>query len=411
MTARERILTSIAHKEPDAIPIDLGSTPSSGISAIAYNRVKEHLGINGEPTKVYDVVQQLAEPSEAIIDRFDVAALDIGRTFTTDPDDWYDITLADGSTAQYPAWFTPKLSEDGAWHAANKNGLEIARMPEGATFFDQTHFPYIDGYPDNYAKLGDAMDTVLWSAFVHSPWDKAVEKDFWQKLRTRALELREQTDKALVIVAGCNLFEWGTFLRRMDNFLMDIYLEPDQVERLLDALLEVHLETLGHVCKAVGDVADIIRFGDDLGMDSGPFMAPELYRKLFYPRHKQLCEYVHSNSQMHTYLHSCGSISTVLPHLIDAGFEVINPVQTNVQHMDPAFLKKEFGKDVTFWGGGADTRYVLNRKSPEEVSEHVKQQVDILGKDGGFVFAAIHNIMPDVPPENVVAMFDTVKGI
>ena len=411
MTARERILTSIAHKEPDAIPIDLGSTPSSGISAIAYNRVKEHLGINGEPTKVYDVVQQLAEPSEAIIDRFDVAALDIGRTFTTDPDDWYDITLADGSTAQYPAWFTPKLSEDGAWHAANKNGLEIARMPEGATFFDQTHFPYIDGYPDNYAKLGDAMDTVLWSAFVHSPWDKAGEKDFWQNLRTRALELREQTDKALVIVAGCNLFEWGTFLRRMDNFLMDIYLEPDQVERLLDALLEVHLETLGHVCKAVGDVADIIRFGDDLGMDSGPFMAPELYRKLFYPRHKQLCEYVHSNSQMHTYLHSCGSISTVLPHLIDAGFEVINPVQTNVQHMDPAFLKKEFGKDVTFWGGGADTRYVLNRKSPEEVSEHVKQQVDILGKDGGFVFAAIHNIMPDVPPENVVAMFDTVKGI
>ena len=411
MTARERILTSIAHKEPDAIPIDLGSTPSSGISAIAYNRVKEHLGINGEPTKVYDVVQQLAEPSEAIIDRFDVAALDIGRTFTTDPDDWYDITLADGSTAQYPAWFTPKLSEDGAWHAANKNGLEIARMPEGATFFDQTHFPYIDGYPDNYAKLGDAMDTVLWSAFVHSPWDKAGEKDFWQNLRKRALELREQTDKALVIVAGCNLFEWGTFLRRMDNFLMDIYLEPDQVERLLDALLEVHLETLGHVCKAVGDVADIIRFGDDLGMDSGPFMAPELYRKLFYPRHKQLCEYVHSNSQMHTYLHSCGSISTVLPHLIDAGFEVINPVQTNVQHMDPAFLKKEFGKDVTFWGGGADTRYVLNRKSPEEVSEHVKQQVDILGKDGGFVFAAIHNIMPDVPPENVVAMFDTVKGI
>ena len=411
MTARERILTSIAHKEPDAIPIDLGSTPSSGISAIAYNRVKEHLGINGEPTKVYDVVQQLAEPSEAIIDRFDVAALDIGRTFTTDPDDWYDITLADGSTAQYPAWFTPKLSDDGAWHAANKNGLEIARMPEGATFFDQTHFPYIDGYPDNYAKLGDAMDTVLWSAFVHSPWDKAGEKDFWQNLRTRALELRKQTDKALVIVAGCNLFEWGTFLRRMDNFLMDIYLEPDQVERLLDALLEVHLETLGHVCEAVGDVADIIRFGDDLGMDSGPFMAPEIYRKLFYPRHKQLCEYVHSNSQMHTYLHSCGSISTVLPHLIDAGFEVINPVQTNVQHMDPAFLKKEFGKDVTFWGGGADTRYVLNRKSPEEVSEHVKQQVDILGKDGGFVFAAIHNIMPDVPPENVVAMFDTVKGI
>ncbi|MDD3942834.1 MAG: uroporphyrinogen decarboxylase family protein [Sphaerochaetaceae bacterium] len=408
MTKRERVLTSIAHKEPDAIPIDLGSTPSSGISAIAYNELKRHLGIAEPETKVYDVVQQLAEPSDLLIDRFGVCALDIGRTFNTDPSRWYDITLADGSPAQYPTWFRPDRDADNSWRAKNKKGMEIARMPEGATFFDQTRFPYIDGYPDTFDNLPEVMDQVLWSAFVHSPWDQAGRPDFWQELRNNAIRLREQTDKALVIVAGCNLFEWGTFLRRMDNFLMDIYLEPDAVGRLLDALLEIHLETLRHVCEAVGDVADILRFGDDLGMDSGPFMAPDIYRKLFYPRHKKLCDYVHAHSSMHTFLHSCGSIADVLPHLIDAGFEIINPVQTNVRHMEPEYLKREFGKDVVFWGGGADTRHILNNGDAVQVTEHVKRNIDILGKDGGFVFAAIHNIMPDVPPENVVAMFDTV---
>ena len=408
MTARERILASINHKEPDKLPVDLGSTPSSGISAIAYNRLKTHLGISDEKTKIYDVVQQLAEPSDTIIDRFDISTLDIGRAFNTDDSDWYDMKLADGSPAQYPKWFRPVPSSDGAWDAYNKNGLKIARMPEGATFFDQTYFPYLDDYPSDYSQLPQAMDTVLWSAFVHSPWDRADNDDFWTQLREKALHLRQTTDKALMVMAGSNLFEWGTFLRRMDNFLMDIYLEPEQVARLLDALLEIHLDTLAKVCEAVGDVADIIRFGDDLGMDSGPFMAPDIYRKLFYPRHKKLCEYVHDHSNMHTFLHSCGSISTMLPHLIDAGFEIINPVQTNVQHMDPKFLKKEFGKDITFWGGGADTRHILNNGTVSEVQSHVRQNIDILGKDGGFVFAAIHNIMPDVPPENVVAMFDTV---
>lgn len=410
MTARERVLASINHKEPDKIPVDLGSTPSSGISAIAYNKLLAHLEIRDEKTKVYDVVQQLAEPSETIIDRFDISALDIGRTFNTNADNWYDISLADGSSAQYPVWFKPVLSDAGAWDAYNKNGLKIARMPEGATFFDQTYFPYLDGYPSDYSQLPQAMETVLWSAFVHSPWDQGDRDDFWTQLRQRALHVRQNTDKALVIVAGCNLFEWGTFLRRMDNFLMDIYLEPKQVARLLDALLEIHLETLAKVCEAVGDVADILRFGDDLGMDSGPFMAPEIYRELFFPRHKKLCDYVHTHSNMHTFLHSCGSISAVLPHLVDAGFEIINPVQTNVQHMDPKFLKKEFGKDVTFWGGGADTRHVLNNGTVAEVQAHVQENIEILSKDGGFVFAAIHNIMPDVPPENIVAMFDTVMN-
>ncbi len=189
---------------------------------------------------------------------------------------------------------------------------------------------------------------------------------------------------------------------------MDLVLEPVQVERLLDALMELHLATLDMVCQAVGDVADILRFGDDLGMDSGPFMSPKTYRSLFKPRHTILCDYVHTHSQMHTFLHSCGSIYRLLPDLIEAGYDIINPVQTGTRDMEPERLKKEFGQDITFWGGGADTRHVLNRAQPQQVKDHVKRRIDIFGPGGGFVFNTVHNILPDVPPENIVAMFEAL---
>jgi uroporphyrinogen decarboxylase len=243
---------------------------------------------------------------------------------------------------------------------------------------------------------------------VHSPWDHASEPDFWQQMREKAIYLRDNTDKALMVVAGCNLFEWGTFLRRLDNFLMDLLLQPDEVERLLDALMVIHLDTLEHVCNAVGDVVDIIRFGDDLGMDTGPFMKPSIYQKLFKPRHKILCDYVKEHSSMHTYLHSCGSVYRLIPDLIDAGFDVLNPVQTSSRDMDPARLKKEFGDDITFWGGGADTRKVINHGTPDEVKDHVRYNIETFSPGGGFVFNTVHNIMPDVPPENIIAMFEAV---
>ena len=133
-------------------------------------------------------------------------------------------------------------------------------MPIGATFFDQTYFPYVDGYPDTYKNLDAGMHQIMWARDAHSPWDHAGEDDFWQKLRENTLKLRQNTDKALLIVCGCNLFEWGTFLRRMDNFLMDLLCDPENVEKLLDQLLVRHLATLEKVCKAVGDIVDIIRF-------------------------------------------------------------------------------------------------------------------------------------------------------
>ncbi len=408
MTSRDRILAAIGHREPDRVPLDLGATPSSGISAIAYGNLKRHLGLGGPPPRVYDVVQQLAEPEEVILDRFGVDVLDVGRSFNTNPADWYPVTLADGQPGLYPTWFRPESQPDGSVIARIADGTEVARMPSEGTFFDQTLFPYLDGYPAEYSGLDQAMGKVLWAALAHSPWDRASQPGFWQSLREQALAMRAGSDRALMIVVGCNLFEWGTFLRRIDEFCMDLRTNTAQVEALLEALMERHLATLGRVCQAVGDVVDVVRFGDDLGTNQGPFMSPATYRSLFKPRHARLCEFVRRNSRMKTFLHSCGSIRSLLPDLIEVGFDVINPVQTSCRGMEAEGLKRDFGRDICFWGGGCDTQSVLNRGTPAEVKDHVRGRLDILMPGGGFVFNTVHNILPEVPPANVVAMMEAV---
>lgn len=408
MTSRERILAAIEHRQPDRVPVDLGATPSSGISAMAYGRLKRHLGITQGCTRIYDVVQQLAQPEDFLLDRFGVDVIDIGRAFNTEDAAWYDVQTADGQPAQYPAWFHPERLADGSFIARHADGTDIAHMPSEGTFFDQSCFPYLDGYPADFRDLDSAMGRILWAALVHSPWDHARDPGFWDALRAKALELRCTSDRALMIVIGCNLFEWGTFLRRMDNFLMDLGAEPEKVEALLDALMERHLAGLAKACAAVGDVADIIRFGDDLGTNGGPFMSRAMYRRYFKPRHAILCDYVHKHSKMKTFLHSCGSIHALLPDLIEAGYDVINPVQTTCRDMEPDRLKREFGKDICFWGGGCDTKSVLPKASPAEVKEHVKRRCELFMPGGGFVFNTVHNILPEVPPENIVAMYEGI---
>jgi len=409
MTPRERILAAIEHRQPDKVPTDLGATPSSGISAIAYGNLKKHLGLTQGDTRVYDVVQQLAQPEDFMLDRFRIDAIDIGRAFNPEASAWQPTVLADGQPALYPAWFHPERQADGSFIARMRDGLDIAHMPAGGTFYDQTYFPYLDGYPKDFSKLSDDMGKILWAALVHSPWDHAGDPGFWDTLRARALELRRTSDRALMLVIGCNLFEWGTFLRRMDNFLMDLVAEPEAVEALLDALMERHLAGLEKACRAVGDVVDIVRFGDDLGTNGGPFMSPNTYRELFKPRHTLLCEYVHKHTKMKTFLHSCGSIRALLPDLIEAGFDVINPVQTTCKGMEAEGLKADFGRDICFWGGGCDTKSVLPTGSPQAVKDHVKRRLEIFMPGGGFVFNTVHNILPDVPPQNIVAMFEAVE--
>lgn len=408
MTSRERVMASINHQEPEKLAMDLGSNVSAGISGMAYNSLKDYLGIKDGHTRIYDVVQQVAQPEEEVLDIVGADVLDVGRVFNEKDSDWYDVRLGNGSMGQWPVWFKPQQLEDGSYNVYSEDGTLIARMPTNGMCFDQMYFPYKEDYPDDFSNLDAEMGKVLWSALVHSPWDHAEEEGFYQELRRRCIELRSNTDRALMITCGCNLFEWGTFLRRMENFLMDTAAEPEMVIRLNEELMVRHLAMLEKVCESVGDVVDIVRFGDDLGMDTGMFMSLDKYRELFKPFHTRLNDYVHTHSSMKTFLHSCGSIYPVMGDLIDAGYDIINPVQTTARDMDPARLKQEFGKDITFWGGGCNTRSVLNHGTPQEVYEYSRRMIDILYKDGGFIFNTEHNILPDVSGENIMAMYKAV---
>ncbi len=411
MTKRERVLRAIQHKEPDRVPVDLGAMRSTGITAVAYSRLKEHLGIRHGHTYVYDVVQQLAQPEQAILDYVESDVVDLGRAFLTEPDDWKEFTLPDGSPAKIPAYadFVP---HEGGWLAKNKDGEIIGVMPKGAYYLSQTNFPLKDWDGSDLSvldRLPDLMDNVTWSALPTAPYHKPLSPKHLADIRGRAKHLYESTDYAVMVAFGGNLLEWGQYLCRFDQFLMDIIENPKKVVALLDKLVEMHLGNLEKLLPAVDGYVQIIQMGDDLGTQLALEISPKIYREVFKPRQRLIFDAVKKHSALHLFLHSCGSIVDILPDLIEIGVEIINPVQTSARGMDPQKLKEEFGKYLTFWGGGCDTQRVLPLASPVETEEHVKERIGIFAPGGGFVFTQVHNIMPHLPLQNVVAMYDAVK--
>ena len=406
MDSRKRILSCIDHKEPDRVPIDLGSTNCTGISAIAYHNLKQHLGIKSGHVRVYDVIQQLAQPEYEILDLFNVDALDIGRTFESHDNDWYDIHV-NNIDMQWPKWFQPRHNSDDSYDVLNSDGIVISRMTKDALVFDQTYFPSLVDYPEDYK---DFYKILRKNFFVSiAPLNNIDQKGFWKILRKNTIELREQSKKAIVINYGSAFFEVGNSFRRMDKFLIDIARNPTKVERFCDYLMDFHFKSLKAICEHIGDVVDIIRIGDDLGENNGPFFNPKTFQQIFKPRMTEIFDFIKKHSSMKILFHSCGSIATLLPDLIETGIDILNPVQINARDMDPKFLKENFGDDIAFWGGGADTRNVINRQSPQEVKNHVLELLETFAPGGGYVWNTVHNILPDVPPENILAMFKAIK--
>ncbi len=406
MTSRERVKMAINHKEADRVPIDLGAMRSTGIATIAYNKLRKKLGLTKGPVRMYDFLQQLAYPEKKIMDMFYIDAIDAGQAFLKSDDNWREWTLNDNSKCLIPNYLNIQIDKDLTVLLKDKNNLVLGKKPKTSLYVDQAYWVYGDlpAIPDNF----DEKDIVknMW-AIPFPPWHLDIFDDEQYKLFINNIkELYQTTDYSIMLAVGCNLFETGTFLRGIENFLCDIYLDKKGVKRLLDFLVQRYLRLLDRVLKGVGEYVDILQVGDDLGSQNGPFMSPDLFREIFKPGYKKMWDFVHNNSNCKIFLHSCGSIYELIPDLIDAGVDILNPVQTTTANMEPERLKEEFGKDITFWGGGCDTQYVLSTASPDKVKEDVKRRIDVFAKNGGFVFNQIHNILADVPPENVVAMLE-----
>lgn len=402
MTSRERILAALNHREPDHVPIDFSGHRSSGIAAMAYPKLRKFLGLPSKPVRVYDIVQQLAVVDEDVLDRFSVDTIELGRGFALNDDSWSPWTLPDGTPCFVPSW-TPLEKDDGRWVIRSKTGKVLAHMPEGVLYFEQTYYPFLEG--DDLQAVSAALEESMWTSVASPPGP--IDS---RALSEGAKRLRERTDRAIIGLFGGNLFEIGQFLYRNDKFMMLLAAEPKRAHDFLDKLVEIHLANLEKFLSAVGEYIDIILFGDDLGMQTGPIISPRMYREFFKPRHRLLWTRAKQLADVKVMLHCCGGVRELMPDLIEDGVDAINPVQISCSGMDAGRLKADFGKDITFWGGGCDTRDILPTGTPQQIADNVREQVRILNPGGGFVFQQVHNILANIPPANIVAMFDAVNG-
>jgi len=389
MTSRERVLKTLRHEEPDKVPIDLGAMRSTGIMAIAYNKLKSYLKMKGGITRVYDIGQQLAEPELEILRRFQVDVVDLTNTFGEPSDAWQEWPLPDQSSGYVPKIFYP-VRRGNEWVIMDGDKVS-SRMPEGCLYFESCNPPL------EHAETKQDLDSARWYYLTD---------DDLKLLEQRAKTLFHETDFAVMGGFGGNILELGQGYRGWANFMMDLAINPGFAEDLMDKLVEVHLKNLEGYLQAVGQYIQVIQMGDDLGTQNATQLSPDMYREFIKPRHRKIYQYVKQHSDLYVFLHSCGSVYDLIPDLIDAGVDILNPVQTSAEKMDPARLKAEFGDQLTFWGGGVDTQHVLPDASPDEVASMVQDRIRIFAPGGGFVFTPVHNIQANVPPENIVAAYD-----
>ncbi len=387
------------------MPIDLSGHRSSGIAAMAYARLRDYLGLPRKPIRVYDPVQQLAVVDEDVLQRFQVDTIELGRAFAHEDKHWAEWTLPDGTPCLMPAWALPER-DNGEWVIrSHVSGRVIARMPESVWYFEQTYWPFFE--KDDPDHIEDVIPESMWTAIASPPGPIVAGPAGATLLREGARRLRKETDRAIIGLFGGNLLEFGQFLYRNDNFFMLLAGEPERAHRFLDKLVEMHLRNLERFLSAVGEFIDVILFGDDLGMQSGPQVSPAMYREYFQPRERTMWQMVKQRApHLKIMLHCCGGVRELLPGLIAAGLDAINPVQITCRGMETGGLKRDFGRQLTFWGGGCDTRDILIKGTPSQVTEHVRKQVQLWQPGGGFVFQQVHNILADVPPANIVAMYE-----
>jgi len=404
MTSRERVERVVNHRMPDRVPIDLGGMKASGIAVAAYNRLKKRLGIPGT-TRVWDARFMIAVVEEMVRRRFhlDVIPLDASSVFdAVQPEDrWVRRRLFDGEEALFPPGTRIHEDPNGDWRLLNADGSPTTyRMPKGGAFFDDTRFGVCDREfdPQEFDPVTTIPDEQL-----------RILEDYGR-------QLYEGTEYALLGWGyGVCFLGMSLITDRRNNVTMGLPLEwmirlkteKESCPEMMDRSVDAYLQCLKLINEAVGDYCFAWGIAsDDSGTQRGEFINPELWVEMIKPHYRKLCDWVHAHTRMKTFLHSCGSIENLIPHMIEAGIDILNPIQTSAANMEPRGLKQKYGDRLVFWGGGCDTQRILGRATPDEVRAHVKERLSILAQGGGYVFNQVHNIQADVPPENIVAMLD-----
>lgn len=377
LSSRERVLRALEHREPDRVPYDLGTSGATGIHVNALRRVLPYLGFEDKDVQVGDFRGQLAELDEDIRQRLKVDTQAVPRN--------------PGASSPRPEcngkYWTTRDEWGAVWKMPVKNGQQF--VPYQAPM---AHFSEISEL-ENY------------------PWPEVARPQRIEAMAAEAKRLYEETDRALM-VGSCSLgfFQMGWLLRGFENFALDLVQNTAFAEALMERILALKMMYWGALLPKLDGKVPIVREDDDYGHQSGLQISPDIFRRLIKPRWRRLFDFMREKAigKVYIYFHSCGAIRYLIPDLIEIGVQILNPIQVSAAGMDTRELKAEFGRDITFWGGGVDTQYTLPYGSPEEVRNEVRRRIADLAPGGGFVFTPVHNIQADVPPENLIAMWEAL---
>ncbi|UCG56295.1 MAG: hypothetical protein JSU70_15675 [Phycisphaerales bacterium] len=376
MIPRERVISAIEHKEPDRIPLDLGSTFVSGITKNAYANLARHLRVELQEMQLCDVVQQLAAVDEEILRKLQVDVRGVVPNITRK---------------------NPNIQEQHDGYSFIDEWGVTWKMPKSGLYFDLAECPLSGDISER------DIDDLAWP----NPTDPAL----FEGLQRKARDYYERGYAVILENLCAGIFEMCCRMRGTEQFYMDLAINPKLACKLMDKFVELKLQFYTSASQRLRQYVQFIREVDDIAGQEALLISPQMYRGLIKPRHKQLFE-AQKNlfpDPFYSFFHSDGAIYDIIPDFIEIGVDILNPVQLTAKGMDAERLKSEYGKDLTFWGGGVDTQNVLPKAGAEEVKRNVRQRIQSLAPGGGFVFASVHNIQDDVPAENILAMIEAFE--
>jgi uroporphyrinogen decarboxylase len=357
------------------VPVDFGGTACTSIHRESYIQLKRYLGIDVEELTIVDPFQQLPVVDEKLMVRLgaDLRMLELPA-----------VELREA-----------EVFEEGRYYAfIDRWGAKVHMPKDGGLYYDWVEFPIQEA-------TSEALDAYAWPA-LDPP-------DYLSRLRDHAAHLAASTGYALTgsAIIGGGIFEQPATMMGFENFLVALMREPAFANRLMDQLTDLYVESCTRYLDQVGEFLDVFVYWDDICGQNGWLISPDLYRRSIKPKQRRLIEAIKAKTGAKVFYHGCGAVSEQIPDLIDIGVDVVNPVQVSANGMDTRWLKDTYGRDIVFWGGGVDTQRVLPFGTPQQVADEVKRRIDDLAPGGGYVFAVVHNIQAGVPPENIVAAFDT----
>ncbi|NLY29645.1 MAG: methyltransferase [Firmicutes bacterium] len=416
MTSRERVHLALNHKQPDRVPLDLGATSVTGMHVSSVYALRQALGLDepGTPVKVVEPFQMLGEIKPDLMEALGIDVVGVGmpkNMFGFENKDWKPWTFWDGTPVLVPGDFNTDPEPNGdilMYPEGDKSAPPSGRMPKGGFYFDAI----VRQEPIDDDKLNPEDNVEEFKPI--SDWEL-------EYIKNEVDRLYNETDKAIVGSFGGTSFgdiafvpapqlKYPKGIRDIEEWYMSTVTRKEYVREVFARQCEIALDNLKKIHKAVGDKVSVVFItGTDFGMQTGPFISPAAYRDLYQPFHRRINDWVHTNTNWKTFIHSCGAIVDFIPDFIDAGFDILNPVQCSAVGMDPETLKERFGDKITFWGGGVDTQKTLPFGTPDEVRKEVEERIRVFGKGGGFVFNSIHNIQARTPVENLVALYEAFK--